>query len=417
MDKLKLAVKKLGPGLLFASSAIGTSHLVLSTRAGAHHGMIYFWIIALCLLLKYPFYEFGARYAATTNKNLLDAYREQGLWAIIIMATIIIVNMFTVTAAVAAVTAGLLSVSLSLPSSSMPLMVFIVLFLTCGFLILGGFNALNKLVKIISLILLIAIGICFSVLLFEGPQHPPIPLKLPELFEGTALILFISLVGWMPSGMSGSVLHSIWVVKNRESNSYEISPSEVMTDFKTGYLFTSLTAFMFLLIGAYVVYGSGQKLEGNAVQFTAALINIFTSTLGPWSKWIISIAALGTIYGTLIVVIDAFSRAFLECRILILNLNTRPTERHQNIMILLVCTGAFLIFMCLSDGMIHMLEAATIISFLCSPVLAFLNLRAVQKIAKEGLTILPLYLTGLAYAGLALLVCFALYYVWHIPSL
>ena len=86
-------------------------------------------------------------------------------------------------------------------------------------------------------------------------------------------------------------------------------------------------------------------------------------------------------------------------------------------MILLVCTGAFLIFMCLSDGMIHMLEAATIISFLCSPVLAFLNLRAVQKIAKEGLTSLPLYLTGLAYAGLALLVCFALYYVWHIPSL
>lgn len=417
MEKLKLALKKLGPGLLFASSAIGTSHLVLSTRAGAHHGMIYFWIIALCLLLKYPFYEFGARYAAIKNQNLLDAYREQGLWAIIIMGIIIVVNMFTVTAAVAAVTAGLLSVSLSIPPSSMPLMVFTVLILTSGFLILGGFNALNNLVKFISLVLVITIGICFFVLLFEGPQHAPIPIELPELFEGTALVLFISLIGWMPSGMSGSVLHSIWVVKNRESNNYNISPSEVMTDFKTGYLFTSLTAFMFLLIGAYVVYGSGQKLDGNAVQFTAALINIFTGTLGPWSKWIISIAALGTIYGTLIVVIDAFSRAFLECRILILNHNTRPTERQQNIMILIVCTGAFMIFMFLSDGMIHMLEAATIISFLCSPILAFLNLRAVQKIAQEGHTTLPFYLKALAYAGLAFLLCFAIYYLWQIPSL
>jgi len=417
MEKLKLALKKLGPGLLFASSAIGTSHLVLSTRAGAHHGMIYFWIIGLCLLLKYPFYEFGARYAAIRNKNLLDAYREQGLWAIIIMAIIIIVNMFTVTAAVAAVTAGLLSVSLSLAPSSMPVMVFTVLFLTCGFLILGGFNALNNLVKLISLLLVITIGICFIVLLIEGPQHKPIPVEFSELFEGTALILFISLIGWMPSGMSGSVLHSIWVVKNRESNSYDISPSEVMTDFKTGYIFTSLTAFMFLLIGAYVVYGSGQKLEGNAVQFTAALINIFTGTLGPWSKWIFSIAAIGTIYGTLIVVIDAFSRAFLECRILILKLPRKPKEREQNIMILLVCGGAFLIFMFLSDGMIHMLEAATIISFLCSPILAFLNLKAVQKIAKEGYTSLPGYLIALAYLGLIFLVSFALYYLWQFSRL
>ena len=48
-------LKVIGPGLLFASSAIGTSHLVLSTRAGAHHGMIFLWIILLALLLKYPF--------------------------------------------------------------------------------------------------------------------------------------------------------------------------------------------------------------------------------------------------------------------------------------------------------------------------------------------------------------------------
>lgn len=53
--------RTIGPGLLFASSAIGTSHLVLSTRAGAHHGMIYFWIIIAAMICKYPFYEFGTR--------------------------------------------------------------------------------------------------------------------------------------------------------------------------------------------------------------------------------------------------------------------------------------------------------------------------------------------------------------------
>jgi len=61
MKKAGYYFSRLGPGLLFASSAIGTSHLVLSTRAGAHHGFIFLWIVLLALLIKYPFYEYGQR--------------------------------------------------------------------------------------------------------------------------------------------------------------------------------------------------------------------------------------------------------------------------------------------------------------------------------------------------------------------
>ena len=71
-------LKAFGPGLLFASSAIGTSHLVLSTRAGAHHGMVFFWVITGALLFKYPFYEFGPRYANATGESLLEGYKKQG---------------------------------------------------------------------------------------------------------------------------------------------------------------------------------------------------------------------------------------------------------------------------------------------------------------------------------------------------
>ena len=38
--------KTLGPGILFASTAIGVSHLVQSTRAGANYGLALFIIIA-----------------------------------------------------------------------------------------------------------------------------------------------------------------------------------------------------------------------------------------------------------------------------------------------------------------------------------------------------------------------------------
>lgn len=86
-------LKSIGPGLLFASAAIGTSHLVLSTRAGAHHGMIFLWIILAALVLKYPFFEFGTRYAVATGKSLVSAYKKQGRLAVFLFMAVISINM------------------------------------------------------------------------------------------------------------------------------------------------------------------------------------------------------------------------------------------------------------------------------------------------------------------------------------
>lgn len=54
---MKLSLNKLGPGLLFAGAAIGVSHLVQSTRAGAEFGMGLIWALLLVNLFKYPFFN------------------------------------------------------------------------------------------------------------------------------------------------------------------------------------------------------------------------------------------------------------------------------------------------------------------------------------------------------------------------
>jgi Mn2+/Fe2+ NRAMP family transporter len=50
------SLKKLGPGLLFAGAAIGVSHLVYSTRAGADYGWSLIWAFILINIFKYPFF-------------------------------------------------------------------------------------------------------------------------------------------------------------------------------------------------------------------------------------------------------------------------------------------------------------------------------------------------------------------------
>ena len=100
-------IRALGPGLLWAGAAIGVSHLVQSTRAGAIYGFSLVGIVLIANILKYPFFEYGPRYAAATGKSLLDGYRELGNWAMVIFLLLTFGTMFTIQAAVTIVTSGL----------------------------------------------------------------------------------------------------------------------------------------------------------------------------------------------------------------------------------------------------------------------------------------------------------------------
>ena len=104
---IKNYLKLLGPGLLFAGAAIGVSHLVQSTRAGADYGWGLLWALILVNLFKYPFFQFGPRYALATNKSLLEGYHKLGKIYLWIYFLINIATMFTIQTAVTIVTASL----------------------------------------------------------------------------------------------------------------------------------------------------------------------------------------------------------------------------------------------------------------------------------------------------------------------
>ena len=90
----KNLLKALGPGILFASTAIGVSHLVQSTRAGAKFGFGLLLVVILANLFKYPFFEFGSRYANATGKSIIHGYKKIGSWMIWTYLIITLGSMF-----------------------------------------------------------------------------------------------------------------------------------------------------------------------------------------------------------------------------------------------------------------------------------------------------------------------------------
>jgi hypothetical protein len=76
--------RAIGPGLLFSGAAVGVSHLVQFTRAGAMFGLALVGVIVLINVLKYPAFRFGIDYGHATRRSLMAGYRDLGLWAAVL---------------------------------------------------------------------------------------------------------------------------------------------------------------------------------------------------------------------------------------------------------------------------------------------------------------------------------------------
>lgn len=144
--------KSLGPGLIMAAAAIGVSHLVQSTRAGAEFGFTLAWAVILANLFKYPFLEFGPRYALATGKNMIQGYAKMSKAALWIFIIFTVSTMFAVHAAVTIVTASLAG-SLTGIELSIPTWSAIILLLSILYLIKNTYSLLDIAIKVLLVVL------------------------------------------------------------------------------------------------------------------------------------------------------------------------------------------------------------------------------------------------------------------------
>ena len=96
VGKISNILKKLGPGLLFAGAAIGVSHLVQSTKSGADFGLGLIWALLIANLFKYPFFQYGPKYALATGESMLHGYKKLSRSILIVYFILTIATMFSI---------------------------------------------------------------------------------------------------------------------------------------------------------------------------------------------------------------------------------------------------------------------------------------------------------------------------------
>jgi len=367
---LRINLKKLGPGFLFAGAAIGVSHLVQSTRAGADFGFGLLWALLLINIVKYPFFQFGPRYAAATGESLLEGYRKLSKRVLLAYFILTFATMFTIQTAVTIVTAGIASSLFG--GSSLVFWTAVITAICVLILLIGKYKILDNLMKIIVLSLTISTFLAVALAI-----KPVNVIDLSQVIPNDTLsfAFLIAFMGWMPAPLDISIWHSVWTVEKKKIDP-TITANQSRFDFNVGYITTTILAIGFLSLGALVMFNSGESFSSKGGVFANQLIRMYTYSLGDGAKIIIGIAALTTMFSTTLTTLDASPRVMSRTLEILKN---RNFPRAYLFWLLILVIGTLCIFFFFNSEMGLLIKIATILSFLTAPFYAFFNYRLLNS--------------------------------------
>ena len=396
-------IKKLGPGLLFAGAAIGVSHLVQSTRAGADFGFGLLWALLLSNLFKYPFFLFGPKYSIATGESLLDGYYKLGKYVLLTYLILSLITMFTIQTAVTIVTAGL-AIELFGITSNITIWACIIITICLLVLLIGKYKLLDNLMKFV--IILLTISTLLAVL-FAG-FNTTHSFELTQVFpkEAVEIAFLVAFMGWMPAPLDISIWQSIWTLEKKKKEKI-ISEKEIIFDFNIGYVTTVILGICFIALGTFVMYDTGENFSNQGGVFAKQLINLYTISIGDQAFLVIAIAAFTTMFSTTITCLDASPRT-MEKTFELLGQNRLA---NYNLWIIILALGTLFIFIFFMSEMGLLVKIATILSFITAPFYAIVNFKLINSKHTPKEFRPSKFINILSVLGIIFLSCFTIWYL------
>lgn len=411
--------KVIGPGLLFAGSAVGVSHLVQSTRAGAMYGMGLVIFIVAAFVAKYPSFLLAPRYSAATGHSVLASYKRQGAFAMGFYGLSTVISMVIGAAANLLVTSGLLMAVFQLQQSPVVVAAIISL-LGMLLLVIGHYHWLDRVMRALMAFLTLA-TLAATAMALPMVDWSVSGVWLPPQYDLATILFLAALVGWMPTPSDVSVWQSQWTVAKMRDTGYQPALREANLDFHIGYLSTLLLAFCFVILGAAVMHGSGTGFAASPAAFAAQVIGLYEQALGPWSGTLVGVAAIAVMFSTLLAILDGYPRGFANFLLLLQGqeesihedeIAERRRHRYYWGAMLGMLIAALLILLFFQGRFKAFVDFGATAAFLGAPLFAVLNHRAMLGEEVPPAARLSKFLYGWSLGGIIALTGFALLYIY-----
>jgi Mn2+/Fe2+ NRAMP family transporter len=321
-------LRRIGPGIILASSIVGTGELIATTRLGAQVGYTALWVILVsCFIKPVVQAEIGRFTVASGETGLASFNRFPGPrwkvnWIVWAWAVTVVCTLLQVGAMFGGVAQVFNQVAPAVPVNAW---VLVFLVLTLGLLLGGGYQRIERL-AMINVGLFTLLTFLSALLLVRVPQF----FSLGELVEGLKFRLpgegiatAAACFGITGVGATEMFMYPYWCVEKGYARftgkddgtarwqSRARGWVKVMhVDIFFSMLIYTLATVAFYVLGAGVLHG--MRLMPESHRMIVELSNIYTRTLGGWSLPLFYAGAFACLYGVIFAATAAHSRVYAD---------------------------------------------------------------------------------------------------------
>jgi Mn2+/Fe2+ NRAMP family transporter len=323
----RLALRRLGPGMVLAAAIVGSGELIATTTLGAQVGYAALWIIVLSCAIKPVVQAELGRYTIATGNTTLEGFNRMPgprvvvswlvwLWAFMVMMTLLQVGgMFGGVAQV---------LHAVVPALSVNAWVAVILALTLALLLGGGYSRIERF-SLVKVALFTLLTVCAAIVLVRQPGFSLAAAAggLTPVLPAAGLSTAIAVFGITGVGATELVMYPYWCIeKGYARYCGELDGSTAWRgrargwirvmhlDIAASLVIYTVATIAFYLLGAGVLHEAGRVPRGD--ETIAVLSRIYTQTLGDWALWLFYLGAIVTLYGTIFASTAAHARVFAD---------------------------------------------------------------------------------------------------------
>lgn len=285
--------KLIGPGLLVAAAGIGAGDIVSATMAGAGFGLTLLWVVALAAFLKSFLNEGIARWQLATDTTAIEGWCQHLPWWVRAYFGFYLV-LWTVSVSAALTGASGLGLA-TLTNGAIPRPWGAVLHSLIGgtFVLLGGFRAFEKVMKVLIALMFFSIVAC-AVLTFRDPGAVLSGLLVPRIPAGAGPSV-LSVLG----GIGGSIAmlaYNYWLREEKMAGPGWIR--FVRADIAIAYVFTAVFGMSVMIIANQAFHVAGVQITN--AQAVTKMAQTLGQIVGPVGFYAYSIGFWAAVFASLL---------------------------------------------------------------------------------------------------------------------
>ena len=319
---------RVGPGIILASTIVGSGELIATTVLGAEHGYSLLWLIIVSCVIKIVVQNELGRYTIGTGETSLEAFdRVPGprlgaswvVWAWFLSLALALVAVGGMLGGIAQV------VHQIVPSVPIVAWVWVINIGTLIVLSVGRYELIERVsMAMVGGFTLMTVGAAF--VLLDSPQYfswdaivEGLSFRMPE----DGFLSAVAVMGLTGVGAAELGIYPYWCLEKgyaRFTGPREDTPSWTRRahgwirvlgfDVVNSMVIYTFATIAFYLLGAGILNGMGIVPRGT--EMIETLSNMYTATLGEWSGYVFLIGAVAVLYSTVFAGTAARSRMLAD---------------------------------------------------------------------------------------------------------